>query len=70
MIDCENFFQLAEYKARKFIVANEVSDYEGEGGEKVSVSGTLHAVGDPVQGKFDTVAKTFTEGEFTGLYDA
>ncbi len=62
--------QLAEYKARKFIVANEVSDYEGEGGEKVSVSGTLHAVGDPVQGKFDTVTKTFTEGEFTGLYDA
>lgn len=60
----------AEYKARKFIVANEVSDYEGEGGEKVSVSGTLHAVGDPVQGKFDTVTKTFTEGEFTGLYDA
>ncbi len=60
----------AEYKARKFTVANEVSDYEGDGGEKVSVSGTLHAVGDPVQGKFDTVAKTFTAGDFTGLYDA
>lgn len=60
----------AEYKARKFIVANEVADYEGDGGEKVSVSGTLHAVGDPVQGKFDTVSKTFTEGEFTGEFDA
>lgn len=60
----------AEFKARKFIVANEVSDYEGDGGEKITVSGTLHAVGDPVQGKFDTVTKTFTEGEFEGTYDA
>ena len=60
----------SEYMARKFIVANEVSDYEGEGGGKYSVSGTLHAVGDPVLGKFDTVAKTFTEGSFTGTYDA
>lgn len=60
----------AEYMARKFIVANEVSDYEGDGGGKNSVSGTLHAVGDPVLGKFDTVAKTFTEGTFEGTYDA
>jgi hypothetical protein len=60
----------AEYMARQFTVANEVSDYEGDGGEKVSVSGTLHAVGDPVQGKFNTVAKTFTAGTFTGTYDA
>lgn len=58
------------YKARKFTVANEVSDYEGDGGEKVSVSGTLHAVGDPIQGAFDTVKKTFTEGDFEGEYDA
>lgn len=62
--------ETAEYKARQFTVANEVSDYEGEGGEKVSVSGTLHAVGDPVQGKFDTVTKTFTAGDFEGTYDA
>ena len=60
----------ALFKARKFIVANEVSDYEGDGGEKVSVSGTLHAVGDPIQGKFHTVTKTFTAGDFKGAYDA
>ena len=60
---------VAEYTARMFNVANEVSDIEGDGGEKISVSGTLHAVGDPVQGKFDTVKKTFTAGTFAGKYD-
>ena len=62
--------QSAEFRARKFIVANEVSDYEGDGGEKITVSGTLHAVGDPVLGKFDTVSKTFTAGDFEGTYEA
>ena len=37
--------------------------------EKISVSGTLHAVGDPIQGKFDTVSKKFTAGTFAGKYD-
>ena len=32
-------------------------------------SGTLHAVGDPIQGKFDTVSKKFTAGTFAGKYD-
>lgn len=59
----------AEYTARQFRVANEVSDIEGGGGEKIQVSGTLHAVGDPIQGKFDTVTKKFTAGKFTGKYD-
>lgn len=59
----------AEYTARQFIVSNEVSDFKGEGGSKISASGTLHAVGDPIHGKFDTVTKTFTEGEFKGKFD-
>lgn len=59
----------AEYTARQFVVANEVSDNSGAGGEKISVSGTLHAVGDPIQGKFDTVSKKFTPGTFAGKYD-
>lgn len=59
----------AEYTARQFTVSNEVSDFTGEGGQKISASGTLHAAGDPVQGKFDTVTKTFTAGEFKGKYD-
>lgn len=48
------------YKARKFKVAAEISDYKGDGGEKIKVSGTLNAVGDPVQGTFDVSTKTFT----------
>ena len=40
----------------------------GNGGEKIEVSGTLNAVGDPILGKFDTVSKTFTAGEFTATY--
>ena len=59
----------AEYTARQFVTANEVSDIEGDGGEKISVSGTLHCVGDPVLGKFDTVTKTFMAGDFKGKYD-
>ena len=50
-------------------MANEVSDNSGAGGEKINVSGTLHAVGDPIQGKFDTVSKKFTAGTFAGKYD-
>ncbi len=48
------------YKARKFRVANEVSTFSGEGGEKMKVEGTLHAIGDPVQGTFNVSTKTFT----------
>lgn len=59
----------AEYTARQFIVSNEVSDFTGDGGQKINASGTLHAVGDPIPGKFDTVTKTFTEGEFKGKFD-
>ena len=58
-----------EYTARKFLVSNEVSSYEGEGGQKVSVSGTLKAVGDPVAGKFNIKTLAFTAGTFKGKYD-
>ena len=76
IIVCAGFMQgtalakaAAEFTARLFTVANEVSDNSGAGGEKISVSGTLHAVGDPIQGKFDTVSKKFTAGTFAGKYD-
>lgn len=59
----------AEYKARMFTVSNEVSEFSGDGGQKIIASGTLHAVGDPIFGKFDTVSMKFTEGEFEGKYD-
>ena len=60
--------QSAEFAARQFTVSNEVSKFSGNGGEKIVVSGTLNAVGDPILGKFDTVSKTFTAGEFTATY--
>jgi len=48
------------YKARKFKVSVEVSSISGAGGETITVTGNLNAVGDPVQGTFDVATKTFT----------
>lgn len=63
------FDQIADvqstYKARKFRVANEVSKFSGSGGEKMKVDGTLHAIGDPIQGSFNIKTKTFTADEET-----
>lgn len=59
-----------KYTARKFLVACESSDVEGDGGEKIQCSGTLHAIGDPVIGYFDVSSKTFTEdATAAGIYD-
>jgi hypothetical protein len=60
--------QSAEFAARQFTVSNEVSKFSGNGGEKIEISGTLNAVGDPILGKFDTVSKTFTAGDFEATY--
>lgn len=49
-----------EFEARKFVVAVQVDSVSGSGGEVVQVSGTLGAVGDFIDGKFDTQTKTFT----------
>ena len=48
------------YRARKFLISVEVADCKGSGGETIVVSGNLNAVGDPVEGYFDTSTKTFT----------
>lgn len=48
------------YQARKFTVSAEVSKVSGE--NKMSLSGNLNAVGDPVLGTFNTETKTFTKG--------
>lgn len=55
------------YKARKFVVSAEISSISGE--NKMSLSGNLNAVGDPIQGEFNTSTKTFTpdtEGSTSG----
>ena len=46
------------YAARKFVVSAEVSGISGD--NKQSVTGNLNAVGDPVDGFFDTQALAFT----------
>lgn len=46
------------FEARKFIVAAEVSELTGE--NKMTMSGNLNAVGDPILGTFDTKTLTFT----------
>lgn len=53
------------FKARKFRVCIEVSGAAGAGGESIVSTGNLNCVGDPIEGYFDTVTKTFTEGAYT-----
>lgn len=47
-----------EFAARLFLVSVEVSSITGE--DEISLSGNLNAVGDPVNGIFNVVAKAFT----------
>ena len=47
-----------EFKARKFFVANSVSDIAGD--DDIQVSGTLHAQGDPIDGTFNISTRTFS----------
>ena len=54
------------FRARKFLVAVEVSSMSGEPGKKMSVSGNFRCVGDFISGTFDTKTKTFTEDTVEG----
>ena len=49
------------YAARKFLVSAEVSSIEGD--KKQSVKGNLNAVGDPVDGYFNTKTPAFTAAD-------
>ena len=51
------------FAARKFIVSAEISEVTGD--TEIQVSGNLNAVGDPVDGTFNTETKTFTEASAT-----
>lgn len=55
--------QANEFAARKFIVSAEISEISGEA--DIQVSGNLNAVGDFVDGTFNTVTRTFTPAETT-----
>ena len=50
------------FEARCFNTAVEISSFADNDGE-LQVEGTLHDKGDPVEGTFDTKAKTFTAKE-------
>lgn len=47
-----------EFAARLFTVSAEISSISGE--DEIAVSGNLNAVGDPINGTFNTVSLTFT----------
>ncbi len=47
-----------EFAARLFVVSAEITDISGE--DEISVAGNLNAVGDPVNGTFNTMTKVFT----------
>ncbi len=49
-----------DYPARKFTVAVQVDSISGSGGEAMKASGNLMAVGDFVDGSFNTSTRTFT----------
>lgn len=53
--------QADTFRARKFLVSANVDSISGE--NKIAVSGNLNAVGDPVDGMFNTVDKVFTATE-------
>lgn len=48
-----------EFAARKFVVSAEISKMDGE--DEMQVSGTLNAVGDFIDGTFNTETKMFTK---------
>lgn len=48
------------FRARKFLVAVEVSSMSGEATKKMSVSGNFRVIGDFVPGTFNTQTRTFT----------
>lgn len=52
-----------EFHARQFVVSVEVSEVSGE--TDMNVNGNLNAVGDPIDGTFNTQTRTFTPASGT-----
>lgn len=49
------------YPARKMRVSNEVSSFDGEGGQEITVSGNLNQIGDNIDGMFDVTTRNFIQ---------
>jgi len=63
IVDLDKPAQTAGFRARKFKVAIAVDSFEDNDGE-LGVTGSFLGISDPIEGTFDTTAKTFTE-DFT-----
>lgn len=61
IVDLDKEAQTAGYRARKFEVAIAIDSFDDNDGE-LGISGSFLGKSDPVEGTFDTSAKTFTEG--------
>lgn len=61
IVDLDKAAQTSGFRARKFKVAIAVDSFEDNDGE-LGISGSFLGISDPIEGTFDTTAKTFTEG--------
>ena len=61
IVDLDKEAQTAGYRARKFEVAIAVDSFDDNDGE-LGISGSFLGKSDPVEGTFDTSAKTFKDG--------
>jgi len=61
IVDLDKPAQTAGYRARKFMVAIAVDNFEDNDGE-LGITGSILGISDPILGTFDTTTKTFTEG--------
>lgn len=61
IVDLDKPAQTAGYRARKFKIAIAVDSFDDNDGE-LGISGSFLGQSDPVEGTFDTSAKSFTEG--------
>lgn len=61
IVDLDKEAQTAGYRARKFEVAIAIDSFDDNDGE-LGISGSFLGKSDPVEGTFDTSAKTFKDG--------
>lgn len=61
IVDLDKPAQAAGYRARKFKIAIAVDSFDDNDGE-LGISGSFLGQSDPIEGTFDTSAKSFTEG--------
>ncbi|WLF70480.1 hypothetical protein Q6375_05690 [Clostridium septicum] len=61
IVDLDKLDKTSGFRARKFDVAISVDSFDDNDGE-LGISGSFLGISDPVEGTFDTAAKTFKKG--------